>query len=109
VTEIQEALDEIKAAGGAKPRAGRDPVNQPMINSWVEAIGDSNPIYADEGAARAVGHPGIVAPPAMIQVWTMFGLGGERPSVWSRRTASRLTTGTCNPASKSASHRRWAT
>jgi uncharacterized protein len=80
VTEIQEALDEIKAAGGAKPRAGRDPVNQPMINSWVEAIGDSNPIYVDEGAARAVGHPGIVAPPAMIQVWTMFGLGGERPT-----------------------------
>ena len=26
------------------------------------------------------GHPGIVAPPAMIQVWTMFGLGGERPT-----------------------------
>ncbi len=80
MTDIHEALDEIKAAGGAKPRAGRDPVNQPMINSWVEAIGDSNPIYVDEGAARAVGHPGIVAPPAMIQVWTMFGLGGERPT-----------------------------
>jgi hypothetical protein len=80
MTDIHEALDEIKAAGGAKPRAGRDPVNQPMINSWVEAIGDSNPIYVDESAARAVGHPGIVAPPAMIQVWTMFGLGGERPT-----------------------------
>ncbi|MFY9768347.1 MAG: bifunctional MaoC family dehydratase N-terminal/OB-fold nucleic acid binding domain-containing protein [Mycobacterium sp.] len=79
MTDIHEALDEIKAAGGAKSRAGRDPVNQPMINSWVEAIGDSNPIYVDEVAARAVGHPGIVAPPAMIQVWTMFGLGGERP------------------------------
>jgi uncharacterized protein len=79
VTDIQGALDEIKVAGGAKPRAGRDPVNQPMINSWVEAIGDSNPVYVDEAAARAVGHPGIVAPPAMIQVWTMFGLGGERP------------------------------
>ena len=50
-----------------------------MINNWVEAIGDRNPIYVDEAAARAVGHPGIVAPPAMIQVWTMFGLGGERP------------------------------
>jgi len=79
VTDIHEALAEIKAAGGAKPRVGRDPVNQPMINNWVEAIGDLNPIYVDEAAARAVGHPGIVAPPAMIQVWTMFGLGGERP------------------------------
>ena len=80
MTDIHEALAEIKAAGGAKPRAGRDPVNQPMVNSWVEAIGDSNPIYVDEKAARAAGHPGIVAPPAMIQVWTMFGLGGERPT-----------------------------
>ncbi|EPQ78710.1 hypothetical protein MMMB2_3372 [Mycobacterium marinum MB2] len=49
-----------------------------MINNWVEAIGDQNPIYADDAAARAVGHPGIVAPPAMIQVWTMMGLGGVR-------------------------------
>jgi uncharacterized OB-fold protein len=79
MTEIQDAIAEIKAAGGPKPRAGRDAVNQPMINNWVEAIGDSNPIYVDAAAACAVGHPGIVAPPAMIQVWTMFGLGGERP------------------------------
>jgi uncharacterized protein len=80
MTDIHEALAEIKATVVAKPRVGRDPVNQPMVNSWVEAIGDTNPIYRDEDAARAVGHPGIVAPPAMIQVWTMFGLAGERPS-----------------------------
>jgi uncharacterized protein len=79
VADIQDAVAEIKAAGAAKPRAARDPVNQPMINNWVEAIGDRNPIYVDEDAARAAGHPGIVAPPAMIQVWTMFGLGGSRP------------------------------
>jgi uncharacterized protein len=78
-SEVQEAVSQIKAAGSSKPRAARDPVNQPMINNWVEAIGDRNPIYVDEAAARAAGHPGIVAPPAMIQVWTMFGLGGERP------------------------------
>jgi uncharacterized OB-fold protein/acyl dehydratase len=80
MTNIHEALADIKAAGEPKPRVGRDPVNQPMVNSWVEAIGDTNPIYRDEGAARAVGHPGVVAPPAMIQVWTMFGLAGERPT-----------------------------
>ncbi|OBF24054.1 DNA-binding protein [Mycobacterium kubicae] len=80
MTDIQEAVAEINAAGAAKPRAARDPVNQPMINNWVEAIGDRNPIYVDEAAARAVGHPGIVAPPAMIQVWTMFGLAGQRPT-----------------------------
>jgi uncharacterized OB-fold protein/acyl dehydratase len=42
-------------------------------------MGDKNPIYVDEAAAKAAGHPGIVAPPAMIQVWTMFGLSGTRP------------------------------
>lgn len=79
MTDIQAAIAEITAGGGPKPRSGRDPVNQPMINNWVEAIGDRNPIYVDEAAARAVGHPGLVAPPAMIQVWTMFGLNGARP------------------------------
>jgi uncharacterized OB-fold protein/acyl dehydratase len=77
---IKEAVAAITASVIAKPRAGRDPVNQPTINNWVEAIGDRNPIYTDEVAAREAGHPGIVAPPAMIQVWTMFGLAGDRPT-----------------------------
>ncbi|OBI88976.1 bifunctional MaoC family dehydratase N-terminal/OB-fold nucleic acid binding domain-containing protein [Mycobacterium sp. 1245805.9] len=77
---IKKAVAEITSTVVAAPRTGRDPVNQPIINNWVEAIGDRNPIYTDEAAARAAGHPGLVAPPAMIQVWTMFGLGGERPT-----------------------------
>jgi uncharacterized OB-fold protein/acyl dehydratase len=76
--KIQEKIAQVKGAGRSKPQVGRDPVNQALINNWVEAIGDRNPIYADESAARAAGHPGIVAPPAMIQVWTMKGLGGVR-------------------------------
>jgi uncharacterized protein len=77
--EIQQAVEQVQAAGRSKPRVGRDPVNQAMIHHWVDAIGDKNPIYVDESAARAAGHPSVVAPPAMIQVWTMMGLGGERP------------------------------
>lgn len=49
-----------------------------MINNWLEAIGDKNPVYVDEDAARAAGFAGIVAPPAMAQVWTMPGLHGHR-------------------------------
>jgi len=79
IDQIHDALGQIKAAGSSKPRDARDPVNQPTVNNWVEALGDRNPIYVDEAAARAAGHPGIVAPPAMIQVWTMFGLAGIRP------------------------------
>ncbi len=79
VEEIKQAAERIKASGKCKPRRGRHPVNQPMIDHWLDAIGDRNPIYVDDAAARAAGHPGTVAPPAMIQVWTMMGLGGTRP------------------------------
>jgi uncharacterized OB-fold protein/acyl dehydratase len=79
VQEIQQAAETIKASGKSKPRKGRHPVNQPMVDHWLDALGDKNPIYVDEAAARAAGHPGVVAPPAMIQVWTMMGLGGVRP------------------------------
>jgi uncharacterized protein len=77
-SEIQQAVEQVKAAGRSKPRVGRDLVNQAMIHHWVDAIGDKNPIYVDESAARAAGHPSVVAPPAMIQVWTMMGLSGQR-------------------------------
>jgi uncharacterized protein len=80
MTDIRESIEKITATVVAKPRDARDPVNLPTIKNWVEALGDVNPIYVDEDAAKAAGHPGIVAPPAMIQVWTMFGLGGERPT-----------------------------
>ena len=78
VADIQAAAEKVKAEGKSKPRVGRHPVNQPMIDHWLDAMGDKNPIYVDEEAAKAAGHPGIVAPPAMIQVWTMMGLGGVR-------------------------------
>jgi uncharacterized OB-fold protein len=78
VTELQSGIDEIVAAGRGEPTIARDPVNHPMIHHWTDAIGDTNPIYVDEDAARAAGHDGIVAPPAMIQVWTMMGLGRTR-------------------------------
>jgi uncharacterized OB-fold protein/acyl dehydratase len=79
VDDIRAAAERVKAEGKSKPRVGRHPVNQPMVEHWLDAMGDKNPIYVDEAAAKAAGHPGVVAPPAMIQVWTMMGLGGVRP------------------------------
>jgi uncharacterized OB-fold protein/acyl dehydratase len=79
IEQIKAAAERVKAEGKSKPRVGRHPVNQPMIDHWTDALGDTNSIYTDESAAQAAGHPGIVAPPAMIQVWTMMGLGGVRP------------------------------
>ncbi|MGK2865655.1 MAG: bifunctional MaoC family dehydratase N-terminal/OB-fold nucleic acid binding domain-containing protein [Mycobacterium sp.] len=78
MSDLQAGIDEIVAAGAGEPTIARDPVNHPMIHHWTDAIGDTNPIYVDEDAAKAAGHDGIVAPPAMIQVWTMMGLGRAR-------------------------------
>ncbi|MEE1837471.1 bifunctional MaoC family dehydratase N-terminal/OB-fold nucleic acid binding domain-containing protein [Streptomyces sp. SP17KL33] len=47
---------------------GKDPVNAPMIRHWCEAMGDTNPAYTG---------PDAVAPPTMLQVWTMGGLSGH--------------------------------
>jgi acyl dehydratase len=48
-----------------------DPVNVPMIRHWVAALDDRNPVYLDEAAAAKTRHGGLVAPPAMLQVWGM--------------------------------------
>src|SRR5436190_1375922 len=75
---IREAAARVAALGESTPRQAPDPVNLPMIRHWVEAIGDTNPIYVDEVAAERSVHGGLVAPPAMAQVWTMYGLKGTR-------------------------------
>lgn len=74
---VTEAAARIAAGGESRPRRARDPVNLPMIRNWAEAIGDANPVYTDAGAAARSVHGGLVAPPAMAQVWTMRGLHPE--------------------------------
>jgi len=71
---IIRAAERIAAAGQSPPRLAPDPVNLPMIRHWAQAMGDANPVYTDAAAAAASVHGGLVAPPAMAQVWTMRGL-----------------------------------
>jgi uncharacterized OB-fold protein/acyl dehydratase len=79
---IRDAAARILALGESGPRTAPDAVNLPMIRHWVQAMGDTNPVYTDAGAAARSVHGGLVAPPAMTQVWTMRGLrpaDGEDP------------------------------
>lgn len=48
-----------------------DPVNQPMIRHWAAAFEDANPLYTDPSFANTSRFGGIVAPPLMLQTWTM--------------------------------------
>ena len=75
---IRAEAERITALGESAPRRARDPVNLPVIENWLEAIGDDNPVYADQDVAAASVHRGLVAPPAMAQVWTMPGLRRPR-------------------------------
>ncbi|NGO78957.1 hypothetical protein G6045_25345 [Streptomyces sp. YC504] len=64
--------EELKAYEGlpaAEGGVGRDLVNEPMIRHWCEAMGDTNPAYTG---------PEAIAPPTMLQAWTMGGLGGHQ-------------------------------
>ncbi|MFG2861590.1 bifunctional MaoC family dehydratase N-terminal/OB-fold nucleic acid binding domain-containing protein [Streptomyces sioyaensis] len=47
---------------------GKDLVNAPMIRHWCEAVGDTSPAYRG---------PDAIAPPTMLQAWTMGGLSGH--------------------------------
>ena len=83
-TETDAFLDTIKAFEGrvnGPPARALDAVNEPMIRHWCDAMADDNPIYVDAAAAEAAGHDGIVAPPTMLQAWSMRGLRGRQGQV----------------------------
>ena len=63
----------VGLASGA-PNLAPDAVNVPMIRHWVEAMGDHNPVYVSDSAARAAGYDELIAPPTMLQAWIMRGL-----------------------------------
>jgi uncharacterized OB-fold protein/acyl dehydratase len=75
-------LDKLRGLVGrpsGPPFRAWDIVNQAMIRHWCDAVGDANPVYTDPDAAAASVHGQIVAPPTMLQAWTMKGLV-PRPS-----------------------------
>lgn len=71
--ELRQRLDAFLGVE-TEPAWGRDPVNQPMIRHWCDAVGDRNPVYTDPEFARGSSFGGIIAPPTMLQAWTMPGL-----------------------------------
>jgi len=74
----EEEADPVRAALEkyvGRPLGGSavapDEVNVPMIRHWVDALDDRNPVYLDEEFAAKTRFGGIVAPPAMLQAWSM--------------------------------------
>jgi uncharacterized OB-fold protein/acyl dehydratase len=69
-TALQALIGQSTGAPQLSPHA----VNAPMIRHWVEAMGDTNPLYVSDAVARAHGYDGAIAPPTMLQAWVMRGL-----------------------------------
>ena len=46
-------------------------VGREKIREFADAIGDANPAYRDQEAARALGHPDVIAPPTFGIVLSM--------------------------------------
>lgn len=70
----EKALAAMRALIGktiGSPAVAPDPVNQPMIRHMAAALEDHNPVYTDAAFAAASRFGGIVAPPLMLQTWTM--------------------------------------
>ena len=69
--ELRSRLEAFVGKPMGPPAVAPDPVNMPMIRHWVDALDDRNPVYLDEKVAGDSRFGEIVAPPAMLQAWTM--------------------------------------
>lgn len=65
--ELMAVAEKLAAAGESPGLPCPDPVNAAMIRNWTQALGDTQDWS-------------VLAPPAMIQVWSMQGLGATRGS-----------------------------
>jgi len=61
--------------GRTFPPAEPYEVSRVKIAEFADAIGDPNPVYRDRAAARAAGHPDVIAPPTFAIVISMASSG----------------------------------
>ncbi|MPR00157.1 MaoC family dehydratase [Modestobacter sp. I12A-02628] len=57
--------------GRSYPPSAVYEVGREKIAEFATAIGDPDPAYRDQAAARALGHPDVIAPPTFAIVVTM--------------------------------------
>lgn len=75
---VQTHLDYDRSLLGKDLPAGSFDVTKESISAYCTAVGETNPLFTDEKAARGAGHRGVVAPPTMCNV---FIRGLNRPDV----------------------------
>jgi hypothetical protein len=76
---LNEDLHALVGGGSGEPVIGLDEVNAPMIRHMVWRSATPTRSTSTRTQPGAVRHPGIVAPPTMLQTWSMAGLDDTRP------------------------------
>ena len=59
------------------PYCSFNPVSRVQIWQWCSAMGDRNPLYLDDDYRSRAGFDQVVAPPGMMQMWTMRNVNFE--------------------------------
>ncbi len=54
--------------GHGYPRSEPYQIGREKIREFADAIGDPQPMYRDVEAAKAAGHPDVIAPPTFVMV-----------------------------------------
>ena len=62
-------------AGRTYPATAPYEVSRVKIAEFADAIGDPGSVFRDAAAARAAGHPDVIAPPTFAIVVSMVGAG----------------------------------
>lgn len=70
---FEEKINAFVGRENGPPKTGKDEVNKPMIRQWAEVMGDELSTYTDEEYAATTSKEALIAPPTMLQVWSMEG------------------------------------
>ncbi|MFJ4758337.1 MaoC family dehydratase N-terminal domain-containing protein [Streptomyces sp. NPDC088763] len=68
------ALDQ-SFVGRSYPPTEPYEVGREKIREFAVAVGDTNPVYTDQEAAKALGHPDVIAPPTFVFAITFAAAG----------------------------------
>lgn len=77
--DLMKTLRAFEGTSDGAPGSCPYPVNIAMIHQWCDAIGDRNPAYLDAEYATGSERGTLIAPPVMLQAWTMRGLRPSTP------------------------------
>jgi len=67
-TVSNETIDFDRSVLGVEQEVGKVEITREQIQAFCEALGETNPLFTDEAAAKAAGYRDLAAPPTFYSV-----------------------------------------